>query len=151
MEKRTPDIRRIRGGAPQRSPNVRALAAYAEHSDCPLAALGFAAGVDFDRLLAGTQHQVAFGQSPFAFARGTAFERSLAKNGYAAVLTLLRDKLRFDPRDARIVNLRQGYPPNREGLKLRAHETRVQLTAIVRRNAAAPNLIDGAVLEAEVG
>ncbi len=47
----------IRGTAPRRTPGVRALAAYAEHADCPLATLGFVAGVDFDRLLLDTPYQ----------------------------------------------------------------------------------------------
>ena len=36
----------LRGSAPRRSPNVRTLAAYSQHTDCNLATLGFAAGVD---------------------------------------------------------------------------------------------------------
>jgi len=49
------------------------------------------------------------------------------------------------------VNLRAAYAPNRNGMRLRAHETRTLLREIVRHSAAAPNVIDGAVLEAEIG
>jgi hypothetical protein len=83
----------IRGNARLRSPSVRALASYASHADCNLATLGFAAGIDFDQLLAGTPYQAQFGQSPFAFSRGLAFERMIAKHGYAATLNLLRTEM----------------------------------------------------------
>ena len=52
-------LKAIRASAPARSPTVRALAAYAGHSDCNLATLGFAAGVNFDRLLTGTLYESA--------------------------------------------------------------------------------------------
>src|SRR5262245_33944429 len=83
-------LEEIRGGAPRRSPTVRVLAAHAQHTDCHLAALGFAAGVDFDRLLEGTRFKAPFGQSPFALFRGLAFEKRLRDNDYAALRELLR-------------------------------------------------------------
>ncbi len=49
----------IRGGAPGRPPSVRVLAGFSQNTACRLAALGFAAGVDFDRLLAGTRFRPA--------------------------------------------------------------------------------------------
>jgi len=44
----------LRGSAQTRSPTVRALAAFSGHIDCATATLAFAAGVDLDRLPAGT-------------------------------------------------------------------------------------------------
>src|SRR5262245_57370664 len=79
----------LRGSAPRRSSSVRVLAAFAQHGDCNLAALGFAAGVDFDRLLVGTRFQAFFGQSPFAIGRGLAFEELLRRDDYAAARRLL--------------------------------------------------------------
>ena len=146
-----PNLDHVRGGAPKRAPNVRVLAGFSAHADCALAALGFAAGVDFDRLLTDTPVEAPFGMSPFAFARGTAFERSLAEGGYGPVLALLRERMGFDVTDAKVVNLRSAYPQNREGMRLRAHETRTLLREIARRDPRAPNLIDGAVLETEIG
>jgi hypothetical protein len=146
-----PDLEQVRGGAPQRSPSVRVLAGFSGHADCSLAALGFAAGVDLDRLLTGTPFQAPFGMSPFAFARGEQFERSLAEGGYGPVLALLREHMGFDVRDAKVVNLRNAYPQNRQGMRLRAHETRTLLREIGRRDPQAPNLIDGAVLETHIG
>jgi hypothetical protein len=148
---RQPDFDMIRGSAPAQSPNVRVLAAFSGHADCRLAALGFAAGIDFDRLLAGTPYAVPFGQSPYAFQRGQAFERSLSRDGYGPLLSLLRSELRFKISDARIANLRNAYTRDRQGLRLRAHETRTLLREIVRRTGSAPNIIDGAVLETELG
>jgi hypothetical protein len=141
----------IRASAPSRSPTVRALTAYAEHSECNLATLGFAASVDFDRLLAGTQYEAPFGQSPFAFSRGLAFERIVADRGYAKTLELLRTKMGFAVEDARIVNLREIYPKNRAGMRLRANDTRALIRQLITGDTSAPNLIDGAVLQTSIG
>jgi hypothetical protein len=141
----------IRAAAPRRSPTVRVLAAYAGHADCNLASLGFAARVDFDRLLMGTEYQAHFGQSPFAFVRGRAFERMIAQHGYAATLELLRTNMGFGVSDARIVNLRDVYQKNSAGMGLRANHTRVLIRQLLAGDPKAPNLIDGAVLEASIG
>lgn len=148
LERRLLDLR---GQAPRRSPTVRVLAAQAQLTPCSLANLGFAAGVDFDRLLVGTAYAAPFGQSPFAILRGKRFEAQLRENGYASLLELLRHGLGFVPSESRIINLREGYPPNRHGLHARAHDTRLLIEQILRSHPQAPNLIDGAVLEAEVG
>ena len=141
----------IRGNARRRSPTVRALAAYASHADCNLATLGFAAGIDFDQLLVGTRYEAQFGQSPFAFSRGLAFERMIAEHGYAATLDLLRTRMGFSVSDARIINLRSAYPKNALGMGLRAEQTRLLVRQLVTGHPSAPNLIDGAVLQATIG
>lgn len=141
----------LRGSAPRQTPTVRVLAAFARHTTCGLAAAGFAAGVDFDRLLAGTDVAVDYGQSPFAFARGKQFEALLARDGYSAVFSLLREHLAFSPGDTRAVNLRKGFRHDRTGMSERALATQQLLSRMVRGDAMAPNLIDGAVFEAEVG
>src|SRR5215469_13026023 len=109
-------LEHVRSGAPTRSPTVRVLASYASHTDCNLASLGFAARVDFDRLLIGTKFQAPFGRSPFAFSRGTNFERLLRENNYATALRLLQEKMEFAATDARTIstiNLRQRHANNR--------------------------------------
>ena len=126
----------IRGPAPRRSPNVRVLAAFAQHTDCRLATLGFTAGVDFDGLLARTRYQAPFGQSPFAIARGLSFERLLRERNYAATLELLRTVLSFPLADARIENLRDDME------KTRLEAARVQ---------GAAGAVDTARLEAALG
>jgi hypothetical protein len=129
------------------SANVRALARFAANASCPTAVLGFAARVDFDTLLAGTRFEPAFGQSPFAFRRGNTFERRLRRNHHEPLLALLETHLGRPPAKARVADLRDGLPPSRA----RAEETERQLGMIVRGDAAAPNLIDGAVLFKRIG
>jgi hypothetical protein len=144
-------LEEIRGQAPRRSPTVRVLAGYAQHTDCKLAALGFAAGVNFDRLLVGTRFEGPFGQSPFAIGRGLAFEKRLRADHYAATLALLRDLPHFPPAGARVVNLRDGYPAGADRMPRRARDTADLLRRIIAGDPAAPHLIDGAVLRATVG
>jgi hypothetical protein len=141
----------IRGGAPRRSPTVRVLAGYAQHLGCSLATLGFTAGVNFDRLLAGTSYQAPFGQSPFALARGNAFENLLRADDYATTRELFRALPGFPASGARVVNLRRGYPKDSTGMSRRAADTLNLLRQIVRGDPAAPHLIDGAVLTAAIG
>src|SRR5580658_10060902 len=103
-------IASIRGTAPEQSPTVRALATFSAHTDCHLATLGFAARVDFERLLRGTPFQAPYGQSPFAHVRGMAFEERLRKHGYALTLQLLRERMGFAVGHSSVINLREGYP-----------------------------------------
>jgi hypothetical protein len=144
-------LEEVRGTAPRRSPTVRALAAYAQHTACNLATLGFTAGVDFDRLLVGTPFQAPFGQSPFAIQRGLAFEKMLRANDYALTLALLRGLLALPASGARVANLRQGYPTRPDRMPSRARDTTALLRAIVQGEPDAPHLIDGAVLTTLVG
>jgi hypothetical protein len=140
----------IRGGSKRRSATVRALAAFAQNTDCRLATLGFAAGVDFDRLLKGTRFQPAFGQSPFAFARGLAFEKMLRDGDYALTLGLLRGPLGLPTVGVRVVNLREGFPAGPGRMPARVKATADLLRRIIRGDPAAPHLIDGAVLRSVV-
>jgi hypothetical protein len=141
----------IRGNIRPRSPTVRVLAGYAQHLGCNLATHGFAAGVNFDRLLNGTHYQAPFGQSPFALARGNAFENLLRADDYAATRELFRELPGFPASGARVVNLRHGYPKDGTAMPLRAGDTLKLLQQIVRGDPAAPHLIDGAVLTAIIG
>jgi hypothetical protein len=127
------------------------LATYAQHTDCNLASLGFSAGVDFDQLLKGTTLEAPFGQSPFSYSRGLAFERILRDRNYAPTLELLRTHLKYPIADAKIANLRDGYPPTRTGMLLRSQDTRALLRLIVEGDPTAPNLLDGAVLQTSIG
>jgi len=141
----------LAGAAPRRSPNVRTLARFAANSKCALASLGFAAQVDFDKLLVKTRFEVPFGQSPFAFRRGNLFEDTLRKDDYLPMRQLLASELGGDPKDAKVINLRLGYPKSREGMAQRADATRGIIARILADAADAPNLIDGAVLQRRVG
>jgi hypothetical protein len=141
----------IRGGAPRRSPTVRALAAFATHTDCGLANLGFAAGVDFDRLLQGTGYALPFGQSPFALSRGLSFEKLLRADNYSVTRELLRGVIGVAPAAVRVRNLREGYPKGPTRMPLRSADTEKLLRLMLRGDSTAPHLIDGAVLTAAVG
>jgi hypothetical protein len=141
----------IRGKARKRTPTVRALAAFSGHTACPTATLAFAAEVDLDQLPNGTAYEMPFGASPYHFSRGESFEALVKRDRYGLLLGLLRDRLGFAVSDAKVVDLRSAYPKNREGLRLRAHETKRLLAEIARKDPEAVNLIDGAVLTTEIG
>lgn len=151
--------RRTDAGArvPRRAPTVAALSSYAEHATCPTASVAFAAGVDTDHVLDGTTFASPFGQSPYAFARGTRFERLVKEDQgegvcrYGPLLGLLRERLGFAVEDVRVENLRASFPRYGRGLRQRAQRTRALLGEIARGDATAPNLIDGAILHARVG
>ncbi|MFF2351713.1 hypothetical protein ACFVVL_18255 [Kitasatospora sp. NPDC058115] len=83
----------LRGPAPQRSLNARALAALAANPGCHRRAVLDAAGVDKAALAARLGRPAPFGRSPFALARGVVFEARLKENGYAALLEPLRGRL----------------------------------------------------------
>ncbi|MFB7473934.1 hypothetical protein [Kitasatospora sp. NPDC056184] len=83
----------LRGPAPQRSLNARALAALAGNPGCHRRAVLDAAGVDKSALAARLGRPAPFGRSPFALARGVVFEARLKENAYAALLEPLRARL----------------------------------------------------------
>jgi hypothetical protein len=140
------------------TPTVARLAAHARHGHCPTASVAFSERADLDRLLRGTPLEPAFGQSPFAFSRGTRFE-ALVKDdkgdghcSYAPLLALLRDELGFKATEVATINLRALHPGrNRRAMAERARETRRLLAEIASGDPAAANFIDGAVFERAVG
>lgn len=144
------ELDRIRGGAPERRPNVRGLATQAELSKCGVASLAFGLGVNADRLLEGTSMVVPFGQSQFAFARGAQFERYLIRNDCAVLFGALREDLGFGLTDAEVVDLRTQFAPNLPGLRARAARTRQVIEAVLEGDPSAPNLIIGAVFETSI-
>ncbi|MFB7663817.1 hypothetical protein ACFC1R_07675 [Kitasatospora sp. NPDC056138] len=87
----------LRGRAPQRSLDARALAALAANPGCRRRAVLDAAGVDKAAVAGHLGHPAPFGQSPFAIARGHVFEARLKENGYAALLEPLRRHLGLLP------------------------------------------------------
>ncbi len=149
-------LARVRGQAPQARANVRRLAAFASVHSCPTAAVAFAARVDTSRVLAGTSMEMPFGQSPFAIGRGVAFEALLRRYGHAELRRVLTAGLDTDFTFAAIENLREGYQPNRAGLRMRATVTRTRMAEIAGGPAgsagpAEPVVLDGAVLAADIG
>jgi hypothetical protein len=116
-----------------------------------LATLGFVAGINFDRLLQGTRFRPAFGQSPFAFQRGLAFEKMLRESDYALTRDLLRGPLGLSPADVRVINLRDGFGSSGNPMPARADATAGLLHKIIEGDRTSPHLIDGAVLRGSVG
>ena len=143
-------LARVRGRAPEIRANVRRLAAFANVHACPTAAVAFAARIDTNRVLAGTSMEMAYGQSPFAIGRGVAFEALLRRHGHAELRRVLTEGLATDFTYAGIENLREGFPPNRAGLRMRATVTQTRMAEIAD-STAEPVVLDGAVLEADVG
>lgn len=143
-------LNRIRGSASRARPNVRRLASFAAVHSCPTATVAFAAGVDTNRVLAGTRAEMPFGQSPFAIGRGVAFENLLRQHGHAELRRVLGEGLDIDFSLAAIENLREGYAPNHTGLAIRASVTRNRMTEIVTAPPE-PVVLDGAVLRADIG
>ncbi len=85
----------LRGDAPPRSLDARALAALAANPGCGRRAVLDAAGVDKTALAARLGRPAPFGQSPFAISRGLGFERRVTADGCAELLELLRTMLRL--------------------------------------------------------
>lgn len=83
----------LRGSAPQRSLDARALAALAANPGCRRRAVLDAAGVDKAALADRLGHPAPFGQSPFAIARGLSFEKRITGEGCVELLELLRQHL----------------------------------------------------------
>jgi len=140
-------VERLAAGAPRRRPNVRSLATQATLSNCGLATLGFAVGVNLDRLVEGTTFEVPFGQSQFAFARGEQFEHFLTKDKCKVLFRALTEDLDFDRRSTKVIDLRGLFPPNLAGMAERATKTKEVLAEVVSGVATAPNLIIGAVFK----
>ena len=143
-------LARVRGQAPEIRANVRRLAAFANVHSCPTAAVAFAARIDTSRALAGTSMEMPFGQSPFAIGRGVAFEALLRRHGHAELRRVLTEGLATDFSFAAIENLREGYQPNRAGLRMRATVTQTRMAEIAD-GPPEPVVLDGAVLHADIG
>jgi hypothetical protein len=83
----------LRGAAPPRPLDARALAALAANPGCRRRAVLDAAGVDKGALAQRLGRPAPFGQSPFAITRGLAFERRVKAGGGAELVALLRARL----------------------------------------------------------
>jgi hypothetical protein len=138
------------GGAPMRRPNVRTLATQTTLSKCGLASLGFALGVNLDRVIEDTTLAMPFGQSQFAFARGQQFEKYLLKDSCGHLFKALQDDLGFDPSATTVIDLRAGFAPNLSGMIARSDATKGVLSGIVNSRPCAPNLIVGAVFKVTI-
>jgi hypothetical protein len=143
-------VEQLTMGTPLRRPNVRNLATQATLSNCGLATLGFALGVNFDRIVEGTSVEVPFGQSQFAFARGQQFERYLTKDSCKVLFSALSTDVGFDRSSTNMIDLRSMFPPNLAGMADRALKTKQVLADVIAGKPASPNLIVGAVFKTTI-
>ena len=121
----------IRGKAPERSRTIRVLAAFAQHTDCNLARLEALPPVLISTDCSWAPNSRSpFGQSPFAYSRGLAFERILRDRNYALTLELSRtdtevpDRRRQDCQLTRRISAVDSVGP------LRSQDTRALLKRI---------------------
>ena len=131
--------------------SVRGVARWAHNQRCPTNNAMFAARIDADRLLTGTQLAMDFGQPPFALARGARVEQIGRANSYAVTVELLRTHFGFGIDEVIPLDLRRGFPKNNVGLARRARLTKEAIDAAIHGRRDAPNIIDGAVLAAQIG
>uniref|UniRef100_B8HYX8 Uncharacterized protein n=1 Tax=Cyanothece sp. (strain PCC 7425 / ATCC 29141) TaxID=395961 RepID=B8HYX8_CYAP4 len=141
----------LRGNLPPQSLNVRSLAQFSEISNCNVAGLGMAAGVNFSTLLKGTPFTRTYTQSPFAFMRGNQFEKRLTDNNCQSLLSLCQQHLNFLPQDNQVIDLRAQFPSSYQSLWPRAQRTRQLVQQILQGQSQAPNLIIGAVFAYSLG
>jgi hypothetical protein len=89
-------LRRIRGLAPPKRYDARAIAALTRNPACDRRAVLDAAGVDKEHLARRVGFPPSFGQSPFAIVRGNAFEAWVRAEECVELLRLLREDLGID-------------------------------------------------------
>jgi hypothetical protein len=131
--------------------SVRGVARWAHNQGCPTNNAMFAARIDADHLLTDTELGMDFGLSPFALARGERVERIGRANAYAVTVDLLRRHFGFGIEEVVSLDLRHRFPKNNIGLMKRARLTREAIEAAIQGRRDAPNIIDGAVLTAQIG
>lgn len=144
------DLDLLAGGARRTGRSVRGVAQWAHNTACGTNNAAFAARVDLDRLLEGTELQPEFGQSRFAIARGARVERIGRDNDYQATFEVLDAAFGY-PGARATLDLRRGYGFGNAALEARAQKTREAVVAIVKGRKDAVNIIDGAVLQAPIG
>jgi len=122
-------LARLRGPVAPKRHNARTIAALTGNPGCARRAVLDAAGVDKEALARGVGFPARFGQSPFAIARGNAFEAMVKADGCAELLRLLRGVLGDDLTAARYTDLDPA--DGAEDPDLRHAESRTALTAAV--------------------
>jgi hypothetical protein len=83
----------LRGSVAPLNHTARTVAALTVNPGCGRRAVMDAAGADKARIAARAGFPAPFGMSPFALARGNAFEAQVKANGCAELLRLLREEL----------------------------------------------------------
>jgi hypothetical protein len=141
----------LAGTARRSGRSVRGIAKWSHNQRCPTNHAMFAARVDDDYLLTGTEYAPEFGQSPFALARGARVEEIGRRDAYAVTVALLREHFGYGIAEVVPLDLRHQFSYDMGGLRRRALLTKQAIEANVRGRKDAPNIIDGAVLRAAIG
>lgn len=93
MKSTTARLDALRGGKPPVNHSARTLVGMSVNPGCVRRALLDACGADKRAVARQAGHPWQFGQSPFALARGNAFEQQVKEHGGARLLALLRETM----------------------------------------------------------
>jgi len=137
---------RLRGRALPVSHNARTISALAANPGCPRRALLDASGTDKQKIAAHTGFPAPFGQSPFAIARGNAFEAMVKDNSADLLLALLREHIGLPIPSAHYHDLND--VGGRETVQVRHFRTRQLLSAA---DPATHTMFDHPLLRLKVG
>ncbi|MCE7081953.1 hypothetical protein [Streptomyces sp. ST2-7A] len=97
----------LRGPLAPEPCTARGITALTANPGCSRRAVLDAAGVDKATLAERLGRPARFGQSPFALARGRAFEAMVKANGYAELIALLRENLGAPVEEAAVADLNE--------------------------------------------
>ncbi|MBB0243509.1 hypothetical protein FNQ90_05145 [Streptomyces alkaliphilus] len=112
----------LRGPLAPEPCTARGITALTANPGCSRRAVLDAAGVDKATLAARLGRPAGFGQSPFALARGRAFEAMVKADGYAELLTLLREHLDIPVTEVAVADLGEVGGSTSPGLRARETE-----------------------------
>ncbi|MFE0427622.1 hypothetical protein, partial [Streptomyces sp. NPDC058953] len=140
-------LARLRGSADPQPYTTTKITALTANPACGRRSVLDAAGVDKAALAQRVGHQARFGRSPFAIARGTAFEALVKWGGHAELIRLLREELGVPVAEAAVEDLSEvGGNPSPI---LRERETR-RVLARLARDGDERLILDRPVLTLEV-
>jgi hypothetical protein len=140
----------LRGNAEPRTYTARTVAALTTNPGCGRRAVLDAAGVDKTMIAAHMGAPSRFGMSPFALARGNAFEAQVKANGCAELLRLLREKLSLPIPEVAYISLDTVGDVSDNAVRYR--RTRAEVLRAARAAADEPRtMFDHAMLRLRVG
>jgi hypothetical protein len=136
-------LARMRGRLPAEEPGARGIEQWGRNPHCQrLSALTLTGISPATALREVYREQVHEGQSPFAIAVGTTFERELLTQNAARLLDLYRTAGRLSLREARIVLIDEIVPlGGRAAMDRRRALTRKYLALKLQGDPRAPNII----------
>jgi hypothetical protein len=153
-------LEQLRGGLPTRNHNARTVAALAANPGCARRGVLDAAGIEKTVLADRLGFPARYGQSPFAIARGNAFEKRVKADGGQELRRLLAETLGADTDDGPLVDVEgevvaapPGEPaarPARPSREERVARTREALERAARGEPDACAILDHPLLPLDV-